>query len=159
MLILLAVASIAATVYIFANSVQPSEGSNERSEQVSEQIQQIVQPDHVDRESTDWNVFVRKAAHGVEFAALGICTAGFFICLSRKRNRVYLCAPLLYTLSVAVADEYIQSFTKRTSEVRDVVIDFTGACCGIVLTFGIYYLARFIAKKIRKNNLKRTKNK
>ena len=151
-LILLAVASIAATGYIFANSIQSSEGSHERSEQVSEQIQQIVQPDNVNKESEEWDVFVRKAAHGIEFAALGLCTAGFFICLSQKRNRGYVCAPLLYTLLVAVTDEYIQVFTKRTSEVRDVLIDFTGACCGLVLAVGLYFLVCFIVGKVRKSN-------
>ena len=147
--ILFAVLVVLTTGYIFANSIQSGEESHERSEQVSEQIQQIVQPNQVDKKSEKWDAFVRKVAHGVEFAALGLCTAGFFICLSRKKNRVYLCAPLFYTLSVAVSDEYIQSFTHRTSVVRDIVIDFIGACCGIVFTFGIYYLARFIVKKIR----------
>lgn len=84
---------------------------------MSEQIQQIVQPDDVGKKSEEWDVFVRKAAHGLEFALLGICTAGFFLCLSKKKHRCYICAPLLYTLSIAASDEYIQSFTKRTSEV------------------------------------------
>ena len=99
-------------------------------QQVSEQLQQIVQPNNVYWESYEWGSIVRKVAHGVEFAFLGICTAGFFACFSRTWNRYYVCALLLYTLSVAVADEYIQVFAKRTSEVQDVIIDFDGACCG-----------------------------
>ena len=76
--------------------------------------------------------FVRKSAHFCEFGLLGAETA----LLLRLRgglgfqngvNSAFIC------LLTAVTDETIQSFTGRGSQVRDVVLDFSGALLAILI--------------------------
>ena len=73
--------------------------------------------------------FVRKAAHFIEFAALGLFVGGFFLSL-RAQKGTFVSLPILILLSVAVLDEYIQFFTGRGSAVTDVILDFCGALTG-----------------------------
>ena len=151
--VLFTVAAVLITGYIFANSIQSSEGSHERSEQISEQLQEIVRPDNVNRNSEEWDIFVRKAVHGLEFAGLGICAGGFFIHLSKKRRRRYVSAALFTVLSVAVADEYIQSFTNRSSEEGDIVIDFIGGCFGLLIIVFADRFAKWMILRRRKHSV------
>ena len=133
LLIIFAIAAVLITGFIFGNSMQSGEESTERSGQISEQIYEIVEPDSTEGYSEKLNSFVRKSAHVVEFAALGICVAGIVLTLFQKRRRLHIGAALFCVLAVAVLDEFIQSFTGRTSSVRDVLLDFAGGCGGMAL--------------------------
>lgn len=42
---------------------------------------------------------------------------------------------LFMILSVAVMDEYLQSFVARTSSVSDILIDFSGGMTGILILY------------------------
>ena len=86
--------------------------------------------------------FIRKAAHFTEFCALGICVGGFTCNLGKLKSEKYISLPMLITLGTAVCDEFIQRFTGRTSSVKDVLIDFAGALCGIVFTWIISSIIR-----------------
>ena len=72
---------------------------------------------------------LRKLAHFCEFAILGglwCCTFAAF----HVGNRTATGYILLFCLFTAVADEYVQFFTPgRSSQVRDVLLDFSGAFC------------------------------
>ncbi len=100
--------------------------------------------------------FVRKFAHFFEFFVLG--TLVFLNCRIIKNvyGKSFFGYGLFSVLGVAVTDEFIQNFTGRTSQVKDVLIDFSGAIFGllVVVLFGI------ISKKTkmwRENNVKRKK--
>ena len=80
----------------------------------------------------DWSYIVRKGAHLFEFFVLGTLTMILSECIERRRWRAIIYA-LLYVLAVASADEFIQSFTGRTSSFTDVLIDMLGAVIGIGL--------------------------
>ena len=91
---------------------------------------------------------MRKLAHGIEFCALG-CSVGGLLWGVRSRNKRMRCAEvsdhhsssaLLYLLGVAVTDEYIQSFTGRTSLVSDILIDFCGAVVGLTFVLILMWI-------------------
>lgn len=79
--------------------------------------------------------FVRKLAHFTEFGVLGLCLGGFAFNLGEINNKKYASLPMLIALGTAVIDEFIQRFTGRTSSVKDVLIDFSGALCGLIVTW------------------------
>lgn len=84
---------------------------------------------------------VRKLAHFVEFGALGVELA----LLLAVRNRLAL-QPLInclfLSLLAALTDETIQIFYDRGSQVQDVLLDFSGACCGLLGTALLLLLLR-----------------
>ena len=45
----------------------------------------------------------------------------------------------IFVLVIAVGDEFIQSFVGRGSNVRDVLIDFSGGILAVILLQGISY--------------------
>ena len=88
--------------------------------------------------------FVRKAAHFCEFALLGFLSAGLLLWFSVsvssvKRWMTWIC-PAVFTLVYAASDEIHQMFTDRGPRVTDVLIDFAGACFGILLIHGLAWL-------------------
>ena len=94
---------------------------------------------------------LRKIAHFVEFFTVGAAfmwtTAAF-----TKNIGAHIIKPLFASLSVAVIDETIQFFPPgRSSQLSDVILDFAGAFCAIMLT---WYLMHLISKK----HSKRSKN-
>ena len=82
---------------------------------------------------------VRKMAHFTEYAALGALMCLLFL---RKDGRCRLLLPAGGCLAVAFVDEGIQMFSAgRGPALRDVGIDFCGACMGILLTALVVTLA------------------
>lgn len=83
----------------------------------------------------------RKLGHFTEYSVLGMLLTAtirrFFIQNSRltlPKAEIWL--PALLSLLYAVGDEIHQRFVAgRSAELRDVCIDFAGACCGIGLCF------------------------
>lgn len=93
----------------------------------------------------------RKLAHFTEYAVLGFLltkTVHFFLIqnsrLTLPKAEVWL--PALLSLLYAAGDEFHQRFVSgRSPELRDVGIDFCGACLGI----GIYFAGAAIQKRIQ----------
>ena len=90
---------------------------------------------------------VRKIAHAVEFTLLGLSVAGLLIVVKNNFNKLFLGWGYFYCLFVGVIDEFIQTFTGRTSMVRDVLIDFSGAFTGLTFCMIIFLLVKFIKNK------------
>lgn len=80
---------------------------------------------------------VRKFAHGIEYAALGTAMAAYaYEALARRLSLIGLLG-----LLTAVIDETIQIFSPgRTSQIKDVWIDFGGFAAGVLLVFLIRLL-------------------
>ena len=77
--------------------------------------------------------WVRKAAHFSAFALLGVLV-GLFFAQGRKLRHVPIFSVLFVCLLIACTDETIQLFPLgRSSELRDVWIDFSGAVSGMLL--------------------------
>ena len=131
--------SLAAVVlvlcFIYGNSLQNGEESMQTSDAVVEVVKPIVDPkDQIEDET--FSTIVRKLAHFTEFFLLGMAICGVMLSARAypRLASVRASEALLFALLCAVADEFLQSFTGRTSSVRDVLIDFGGALCGMLLT-------------------------
>ena len=125
--------------YIFYNSSQTSQVSNERSNEIVEQIKPVIDPEgKIEKE--DFNEYVRKIAHFLEFSLLGLALGGVMACAYGKTKHIFISLPLLISLLVAVTDEFIQSFTGRTSKVKDILIDFSGATFGLLTILFVVFL-------------------
>lgn len=146
-MVLFAVLSLLVMGFIFHNSLQGSEESHARSDVIVEAVESIVEtlletekPQEELRKSISFAV--RKAAHFIEFAILGICTGAFFTFLSRYREKRYKCWTFPLCLIVACCDETIQSFTGRTNSLKDVALDSIGSICGILLILALFHFLR-----------------
>lgn len=117
------------TAFIFSNSMKNGEESKMDSDffmRIAEAIFGKILPNN----QVDWNFVVRKAAHLFEFCMLGISAVLLAIQIDKNRVITFGCA-FLYAVLIAFADEFIQSFTGRSSKFTDVMIDITGAILGI----------------------------
>lgn len=137
-------------LFIFGNSLRNGEESNADSGFVLRLVRFVIDPmGRLSEESLHY--FVRKAAHFTEFAMLGAALWFLTDSLRRRYGTNGLCAAYFASLSAAVTDEFIQSFTGRTSSVRDVLLDFSGAVFALLLSALLWRLLR---KRTRKKNRK-----
>ena len=124
--------SLAVLGFIFSNSVRNGEESALQSQWYVDIFISIFDPMQ-SLEYDVWVTIVRKLAHFTEFFALGLCIKFFIghVCTAIEKSCLLL--PFFITLLCAVSDEFIQSFTGRTSSARDVLIDFAGSITGILI--------------------------
>lgn len=140
-------------LFIFYNSAQPVPASEKQSTNVAESIAQKPKEDF--ETPADWHTFVthvRKAAHAVEFFALGLELSMLFLMLRRKAHALQaVWNTLSVALTVAVADESIQILSGRGPKVQDVLLDFCGAVCAVLLVSAVYFTVRAVRMyKIKK---------
>lgn len=84
---------------------------------------------------------IRKSAHFFEYGLLAALLAITFYLLKQSKLNLVIYS-LFITLMCAVGDEFYQSFIGRGSNVRDIVIDFSGALFGITCVGAILWLVR-----------------
>lgn len=116
--------------FIFSNSLDNAEKSSHKSGVVTEVVQNVVSA--VSPGSTVSEHAIRKLGHFTEFMGLGLL---LMLCVRiyTKRYLQNIFIPLFGSLAAAVSDEMIQlTSAGRSSEVKDVVIDFSGAVVGIL---------------------------
>lgn len=108
--------------------------------------QQSEQPTSKSNLHQQISLLIRKLAHFIEYFILAILV---FLLLrdSTVKTKDIVIYTLFFVLCIAVIDEFIQSFVGRGSNVRDVVIDFSGGIMGIGLIQFIQYRRR---KKLAK---------
>ena len=137
---ILSVLVVVATLFIFTNSIMDYESSHGISGNVADII--------IDTEESKevWELFIRKSAHMIEYAVLGVAMITLVKQVEKDFGKKYYSMTLFYVLSVAVIDEHIQSFSDRTSSTSDILLDFTGAVIGILAALG----AMWIVKRIRR---------
>lgn len=115
--------------------LKPKQESSQ-SEPVKETVETSPKPTESRREILYKKVhyIVRKLAHFFDYAVLGGLAFWMF-----KEFRLTFWNQVIYslfmTLSVAVMDEYLQSFVARTSSVSDILIDFIGGITGILILY------------------------
>lgn len=149
----LAVLVLLNMVMIFCFSAASKEESGDMSSGLTRSIMRLLYPgfdevSYMGQQNILQSVhkFIRKAAHFCEFALLGLLTTGLMLFVSRylKRLRVWLTwvVPTVFTLLYAISDEVHQIFSDRGSRVTDVLIDFAGALCGILLIHSLVWFFR-----------------
>ena len=142
-------------LYIFWNSLQPVVQSNEQSRRVLEVIEEVFNTPPLDTEEAQH--IVRKAAHVVEFALLGMEMV-LLLFVARKMSWGNLTTVLFIGLISAVTDETIQVFSQRGSQVLDVWIDFAGLMMGIGIGAAAHALVRSVRRYVRKQKHTAIKN-
>lgn len=152
MIVVFSIIALIAVSFIFHNSFQNIEDSTERSSKVSESIQSVVDPKS-EIEEKDFHEGVRKTAHGIEFAILGIAISGLMISIYKRFHRSFVGFALFLLLAVAVCDEFIQNFNDRSSQISDVLIDFGGAVAGFLLLILVALLVSHFRKKHARKGL------
>lgn len=142
--IILILASTA--IFIFSNSMLSGEDSNQKSGVIVDLIRPIIDPDG-EMATYEIQYIVRKTAHFTEFFVLGASLTVIAYIIGNKIFTPWIFMPLFLTLAAAVADEYVQSFTGRTSLVSDIVIDFSGGFSGIVLAMIVLGIIKALKAK------------
>lgn len=152
-------------VLIFCMSAQDSEESSDLSSGLLERILSWFTPDWEKFTAKQrrsllnyWHTFFRKLGHFSEYAVLGgLLTAVFRIgALERQPAPYYrVWLPPLLALCYAATDELHQYFVPgRSCELRDVLIDFSGALTGTLIALGILHLVR--RRRARKERKEQT---
>lgn len=141
LILLFSLLTLLCTAFIFSNSLKSGSASGHQSGRVLSILRPILDPNgHIPVETLHF--FIRKLAHGTEFCMLAICLGGLLWSIYAAWGRTVPFLGLFLALGVAVTDEFIQSFTGRTSSVRDVLIDFSGALVGFLLVGAVFLLSR-----------------
>lgn len=126
---------ISTYVFIFGNSLQPVENSQSESSLALVFVKPVLELFINNVNITDH--LVRKMAHFTEFFVLGFELLLFSSMLKQiKLQEVANC--LSIALASAVTDEALQMLTLgRGPLVSDVLLDFIGACIGILIMLAI----------------------
>ena len=120
--------------------------SNKKSGVIVDLIRPIIDPDG-NMATYEIQYIVRKTAHFLEFFILGASLTVISFIIEKKFLSPWIFMPMFFTLAAAVADEFVQSFTGRTSLVSDIVIDFSGGFSGILLITIIYTITNIEKKE------------
>ncbi len=152
--------------FIFYMSAQPAEVSSEISGSVIEIIAEKVYPNFEDLSSFEqteivesFQFVVRKSAHIIAFALLGILSFLSFISYTKLRFLVRTLLSLLLSLLYAAGDEYHQRFVSgRSCELRDFLLDAAGiigailiACLFVKIIPPLRRKTAFVKKIVPKN--------
>ena len=133
---------------IFSFSQSNSYKSSSESRKIVIKIVDVVEKNKTPKEKElivdKVHIPFRKFAHGFEFAILSIL---LIIALNNSKiNKIYLLSFLISFL-YAMTDEYHQTLINgRSGEIRDILIDTSGALIGII----IYLLCKLIKKQLKK---------
>lgn len=157
--IIFAVLILINCITIFYFSHQVADDSSRQSSRVVELISNIIpyiknmeEPDKTILKEEILTPIVRKTAHFSIYALLGIFTTNFVLTLENKKTYKTIIFSLMFCFIYAVTDEIHQRFIPgRSGEIRDVLIDTSGALVGILFTIAITLLIRKI--KNRKETL------
>ena len=158
--VLLSLCVLANMAMIFCMSAEDRAESGDRSGEIADAVVDVVYPDFEQRpvaeqESIFQKVhkFIRKLAHFSEFALLGFLTAFLVVHLAARFSRLTAIlqwlAPAAFCLAYAASDEIHQMFTERGPAVTDVLLDFAGAMCGILVARVIVWIACTVVCKAR----------
>ena len=141
-MIALVCVTVLVTSFIFYNAVTDYDKSHDTSDAVANII--LPNAQEADPQSL---VSVRKIAHLVEYAILGIAVMllASFVCKGLGKS-IYGTA-FFYVLAVAVIDEHIQSFSDRTSATKDIILDFCGALIGFFIVYLTVVTVSFFKKR------------
>lgn len=129
--------------FIWFNSFLDTTDSNK----LSDIILNWLFPNRGESNGGDASFWIRKAAHFIEFAVLGGAIGTIAVFMQNNFGKYFAGFSLFAVLSVAVIDEFIQSFSDRSSSVIDILIDFGGAIFGLCLSVAIVVLFKYIKSK------------
>ena len=128
--VLLLVLIVVTLLFIWGNSLLSREQSSDESAWVMHLVTPLLEVFVGKGHVTEY--LVRKLAHFTEFALLGFELLLWFAGARDKRRDALLLAAA-HGLFAALADETLQLFSGRGSQIQDVWLDFAGVSAGAVL--------------------------
>ncbi|CDM69207.1 Hypothetical protein CM240_2049 [Clostridium bornimense] len=146
--------------FIFYNSSQTGDSSNDRSRGV---MQKIIESDYIsssfDGVNKDkLNKLFRKCAHVAEYCLLAF-VLGIVFQVLKVNNGKYIIHILFAILLIAVLDEFYQMYIPgRNSNVLDVLIDFSGGVIGITIFSIIKKIIFLLCRGFRRNGNKKIRS-
>lgn len=147
-------------VVIFLFSGRTGEESTEDSYLIGMSVGRMVVPAFNDLSDEEQLAFaervdypIRKTAHAMEYAVLGVFIAGWVYDETFKRAKSTLYAWLIVTV-YAATDELHQLFVVgRSGQITDILLDSVGAFFGVLIMVCILYgIINRRAKKMSKNS-------
>ena len=158
--VLLSICVLANMAMIFSMSAEDRAESGDRSGEIADVVVDVIYPDFdqrpaVEQESIFQKVhkFIRKLAHFSEFALLGflstLLVAHLAVRFSRLTAVLQWLVPAAFCLAYAASDEIHQMFTERGPAVTDVLLDFAGAICGILIARAVVWCVCTVVCKAR----------
>ena len=130
--------------FIFIQSAKPPEQSAETSDKVREIVGEVIPPETKPGAFIQLNL--RKIAHFVEFASLGLLSSVYVVFLGIEKKKVAL--SFAFSPLTPLLDETLQIFSGRTSSVKDVWIDTLGFFTAAIIFYTVYALTKIIIKKV-----------
>ncbi|MBU3189427.1 VanZ family protein [Clostridium bowmanii] len=137
---------------IFYNGTRQGEVSQKSSEEVIKVASMVMKVpkvtiDKPNIQFSNLNYYVRKNAHFFQYFIFGI-----FLCAAIKNFNLYKTSKIFLVLFLMlffpVMDEFIQKFVPgRTSNIIDIIIDFSGGTLAMILTNISYKLSSKFKKK------------
>lgn len=126
------------TAFIFRSSGQTAEESDAMSGILVSIVKIPLEFFGINADNDTINFIIRKVAHFTEYFVLSSVLAIDLICIFNKK--AYTVFAPIYCAVVASCDEFIvQSATEgRSPELRDVLIDISGAVIGLLAIILIY---------------------
>lgn len=133
-------------LFIFSRSMVPQAASAQESGSVVSVLGSLWSALGIDEDSADH--IVRKLAHFIEFMCLGVLLTLCACHNGDRKLRRHIFPVLFFCLCIPVMDETIQYFSPgRAPEVRDVVLDFSGAAAGFIVVAFIRKICKMNKKK------------
>lgn len=129
--VLLTASTVLFICFIFSNSLKTGETSGQSSQMAQIFLMKIFEKLQIDISLTEF--VIRKVAHFTEFFVLGLLLIGnLWVYFPKWKECIF---PFLFlALLVPVIDETLQIFTPgRSPMVTDILIDFGGAICGLII--------------------------
>ena len=130
---------------IFFYSAKPADASTEDSLAVGLLIGDLFVPDFAEKPEKEQLAFaamvdhpVRKTAHALEYALLGVLMTGILysekIKKGLKANRLFFVIPWVLCILYAASDEFHQTFVPgRSGQFSDIGLDSAGALIGVLV--------------------------
>lgn len=148
---ILLIITIIIIAFIFTHSLMSGTQSAVESDSAFDIFDAITNFLHIPNVFT--SLTIRKLAHFVEFAVLGIfLSATVYIFSGTFKNQIFKIPFLL--LAIPVIDEFLQYFSEgRNSQVKDVLLDFGGCMFGFLITV-LFVKLKTILHKPKDNELK-----
>ena len=159
--ILFACLSVATMIIIFLFSAQVAEDSRNISNEVGNMVEYLLSV-------FKWlfsdglilwiKTHIRKIAHFTAYTLLGGFLLATFLNIKIKKISTKILFSASTGLFYSITDEIHQLFVEgRSGQISDVILDFAGVICGILIAFSIYKIICFLSKK-RKKSYKKQKN-
>ena len=141
---ILLIITILITAFIFLHSAMPGDDSQAESDNVFIIFDRIMSFLHMPNLFNEGSI--RKLAHFVEFAFFGFFFSATVHAYSGFKNQIFKI--LFFLLAIPVTDEFLQYFSDgRSSQVKDVLIDFSGGMFGFFCLWVLTLIAVSIQKR------------